>query len=103
MSAPIHPTMQQVAGNVRVLLRTCFQSAGVHRYDCHEPVKAAHIDLLPMKHSETRATALSQGTQREFQSELPTTTRCQRHNHLASTEAGLMCLTREAKRQGAKP
>ena len=102
MSAPVPPTMQQVADNVRVSRRAFFQSAGVHRCDCHEPVKAAHSGLLPMKDGETQPKALSQDKQWEFQSNLPTTTRRQRHDLLASTEASLMCPTREAKRQGAK-
>jgi hypothetical protein len=103
MSALMHPTMQQLADSVSVLGCTFYQSVGVHCCDCHEQVKAADGGLLPMSRSETQAKAQSQDELREFRSELPTTTRRQRHDLLASTDAGLMCPTPEAKRQGAKP
>ena len=71
MSAPMHPTMQQLADSVGVSRRLMFQAAAVHRYGCPELVKAAHAGLLAMKHCETLAKALPHDEQREFLAELP--------------------------------
>lgn len=82
MSAPVHPTMQQLADSTGVSRRLLFQAAAVHRYGCPELVKAAHADLLAMKHCETLAKALPHDQQREFLAELPTMTPRQRHDLL---------------------
>ncbi|KRD27180.1 hypothetical protein ASE39_02480 [Acidovorax sp. Root267] len=102
MSAPVNPTMQQLADSVRVPRRTFLQSAGVRRYDCHEHVKAVHGGLLPLKHSEMQAKALSQDEQRESLSELPTMAPRQRHDLVAIIKSDLMFGNHEAKRRGAK-
>ena len=66
MSAPMHPTMQQLADRAGVSHRLLFQAAAVHRYGCPELVKAAHDGLLAMKHCETLAKAMPHDAQREF-------------------------------------
>ncbi len=82
MSTPTRQTMQQLARSIGVSRRLMFQAANVHRYGCPELVKAAHADLLAMKHCETLAKALPHDQQREFLAELPTMTPRQRHDLL---------------------
>lgn len=83
MSAPMHPTMQQLAASIGVSRRLMFQAAAVHRFGCRELVKAAHDGLLAIKHCETLAKALTHDEQREFLAELPTMSNRQRHDLLA--------------------
>lgn len=89
MSAPMHPTMQQLADRLGVSRRLMFQAAAVHRYGCPELVKAAHDGLLAMKHCETLAKALPHDEQREFLAELPTMSKRQRHDLLAIIDGDL--------------
>ena len=97
MSAPMHPTMQQLAESVGVSRRLLFQAAAVHRYGCVELVKAAHDGLLAMKHCETLAKALPHDEQREFLAELPTMTQRQRHDLLAIIKGDLLHRARMAR------
>lgn len=90
MSAPVHPTMQQLAQSIGVSRRLMFQAAAVHRYGCPELVKAAHAGLLAMKHCETLAKALPHDEQREFLAELPGMTNRQRHDLLALLKGDLL-------------
>ena len=83
MSAPMHPTVQQLADSVGVSRRLMFQAAAVHRYGCPELVKAASAGVLAMKHCETLAKALPHDEQREFLADLPTMSNRQRHDLLA--------------------
>lgn len=96
MSAPMHPTMQQLAHRFGVSRRLLFQAAAVHRYGCPELVKAAHSGVLAMKHCETLAKALHHDEQRKFLAELPSMTPRQRHDLLAIINGDLMHRTREA-------
>lgn len=72
MSAPVHPTAQQLADSMGISRRLLFQAAAVHRYGCEELKEAARAGVLAMKHCETVAKALPHDEQREFLSELPT-------------------------------
>lgn len=83
MSAPMHPTMQQLADRIGVSRRLMFQAAAVHRYGCPELVKAAHSGVLP--HDEQRA----------FLAELPGMTNRQRHDLLALLKGDLLHRQRE--------
>ena len=96
MSAPMHPTVQQLADSVGVSRRLMFQAAAVHRYGCPELVKAASAGVLAMKHCETLAKALPHDEQREFLAELPTMTPRQRHDLLALIKGDLLHRTRNA-------
>ena len=96
MSAPMHPTVQQLADSAGVSRRLMFQAAAVHRYGCPELVKAAHAGLLAMKHCETLAKALPHDEQRVFLAELPTMTPRQRHDLLAIIKGDLIHRTRKA-------
>ncbi len=100
MSAPMHPTMQQLADRFGVSLRLLFQAAAVHRYGCPELVKAAHAGVLAMKHCETLAKALPHDEQQVFLAELPTMTPRQRHDLLAIIKGDLMHRTRTAREAG---
>ena len=100
MSAPMHPTVQQLADSAGVSRRLMFQAAAVHRYGCPELVKAAHAGLLAMKHCETLAKALPHDEQRGFLAELPTMTPRQRHDLLAIIKGDLVCRTRAACENG---
>ncbi|ABM41921.1 hypothetical protein Ajs_1731 [Acidovorax sp. JS42] len=97
MSAPMHPTMQQLADSVGVSRRLMFQAAAVHRYGCPELVKAAHDGLLAMKHCETLAKALPHDEQREFLAEVPTMSNRQRHDLLAILKGDMLYRARAAK------
>ena len=97
MSAPMHPTMQQVADMAGVSRRLVFQAAAVHRYGCAELVKAAHDGMLAMKHCETLAKALPHDEQRAFLVALPTMTPRHRHDLLAIIKGDLMYRTRTAR------
>lgn len=97
LSAPMHPTMQQLADRAGVSRRLMFQALAVHRYGCPELVKAAHDGLLAMKHCETLAKALSHEQQRAFLDELPTMTPRQRHDLLAIIKGDLMHSQRAAR------
>ena len=97
MSAPMHPTMQQLAHRFGVSRRLLFQAAAVHRYGCPELVKAAHSGVLAMKHCETLAKALPHDEQRKFLAELPSMTPRQRHDLLAIINGDLMHRTRTAR------
>lgn len=99
MSAPVHPTMAQLAASIGVSRRLMFQAAAVHRHGCRELVKAAHDGLLAMKHCETLAKALPHDEQREFLAELPSMTPRQRHDLLAILKGDL--LHRQGKRTGS--
>lgn len=90
MSAPVHPTMQQLAQSIGVSRRLMFQAAAVHRYGCPELLKAAHAGLLAMKHCETLAKALPHDEQREFLAELPGMTNRQHHDLLALLKGDLL-------------
>ena len=46
MSAPMHPTVQQLADSVGVSRRLMFQAAAVHRYGWPELVYAASAGVL---------------------------------------------------------
>ena len=96
MSAPMHPTMQQLAHRFGVSRRLLFQAAAVHRYGCPELVKAAHSGVLAMKHCETLAKALPHDEQRKFLAELPSMSNRQRHDLLAIINGDLMHRTRKA-------
>lgn len=96
MSAPMHPTMQQLAHHFGVSRRLLFQAAAVHRYGCPELVKAAHSGVLAMKHCETLAKALPHDEQRKFLAELPSMSNRQRHDLLAIINGDLMHRTRKA-------
>ncbi|MCA0439365.1 hypothetical protein [Diaphorobacter limosus] len=96
MSAPMHPTMQQLADSVGVSRRLMFQAAAVHRYGCPELVKAAHAGLLAMKHCETLAKALPHDEQREFLAELPSMSPRRRHDLLALLKGDLTHRARNA-------
>ncbi len=98
MSAPVHPTMQQLADSVGVSRRLMFQAAAVHRYGCPELVKAAHHGLLAMKHCETLAKALTHDAQRQFLAELPSMSNRQRHDLLALIKGDLQHRQRVANR-----
>lgn len=65
MSAPMHPTVQQLADSIGVSRRLMFQAAAIHRYGCCELVKATHDGLLAIKHCETLEKALTHDEQRE--------------------------------------
>ena len=97
MSAPMHPTVQQLADSVGVSRRLMFQAAAVHRYGCPELVKAASAGVLAMKHCETLAKALPHDEQREFLAELPTMTPRQRHDLLAIIKGDLLHRARMAR------
>ena len=97
MSAPMHPTMQQLADRFGVSRRLLFQAAAVHRYGCPELVKAAHAGVLAMKHCETLAKALPHDAQRELLAELPTMTPRHRHDLLAIIKGDLTYRTRTAR------
>lgn len=99
MSAPMHPTVQQLADSAGVSRRLMFQAAAVQCYGCPELVKAAHAGLLAMKHCETLAKALPHDEQREFLAELPTMTPRQRHDLLAIIKGDLMHRTRKARHE----
>ena len=99
MSAPMHPTMQQLADRFGVSRRLLFQAAAVHRYGCPELVKAAHAGVLAMKHCETLAKALPHDEQRVFLAELPTMTPRQRHDLLALIKGDLLHRTRKARHE----
>ncbi|MBA4059491.1 MAG: hypothetical protein C0470_03710 [Verminephrobacter sp.] len=90
MSAPMHPTVQQLADSVGVSRRLMFQAAAVHRYGCPELVKAASAGVLAMKHCETLAKALPHDEQRKFLAELPTMTPRQRQDLLAIIKGDLL-------------
>ena len=96
MSAPMPPTMQQLADSVGVSRRLMFQAAAVHRYGCPELVKAAHAGLLAMKHCETLAKALPHDEQREFLAELPSMSPRRRHDLLALLKGDLTHRARNA-------
>ncbi|NMM77559.1 hypothetical protein [Acidovorax sp. SRB_24] len=96
MSAPMHPTAQQLADSAGVSRRLIFQAAAVHRYGCLELVKAAHSGLLAMKHCETLAKALTRDAQREFLAELSTMTPRQRYDLLAIIKGDLTYRNRTA-------
>ena len=96
MSAPMHPTMQQLAHRFGVSRRLLFQAAAVHRYGCPELVKAAHSGVLAMKHCATLAKALPYDEQRKFLAELPSMSNRQRHDLLAIINGDLMHRTRKA-------
>ncbi len=97
MSAPMHPTVQQLADSVGVSRRLMFQAAVVHRYGCPELVKAASAGVLAMKHCETLAKALPHDEQRKFLAELPTMTPRQRHDLLAIIKGDLLHRARMAR------
>ncbi len=97
MSAPMHPTVQQLADSVGVSRRLMFQAAAVHRYGCPELVKAASAGVLAMKHCETLAKALPHDEQRKFLAELPTMTPRQRHDLLAIIKGDLLHRARMAR------
>ena len=97
MSAPVHPTMQQLADRAGVSRRIAFQALAVHRYGCPELVKAACSGLLAMKHCETLAKALPHDEQRKFLAELPTMTPRQRHDLLAIIKGDLLHRARMAR------
>ncbi len=97
MSAPMHPTVQQLADSVGVSRRLMFQAAAVHRYGCPELVKAASAGVLAMKHCETLAKALPHDEQRKFLAELPTMTPLQRHDLLAIIKGDLLHRARMAR------
>lgn len=97
MSAPMHPTMQQLADSVGVSRRLMFQAVAVHRYGCPELVKAAHAGLLAMKHCETLAKALPHDEQREFLAELPSMSPRRRHDLLALLKGDLTHRARNTK------
>lgn len=100
MSAPMHPTVQQLADSAGVSRRLMFQAVAVRRYGCPELVKACHDGLLAMKHCETLAKALPHDEQREFLAELPNMTPRQRHDLLAIIKGDLMHRTRTAREAG---
>ena len=100
MSAPMHPTMQQLADRIGVSRRLMFQAAAVHRYGCPELVKAAHSGVLAMKHCETLAKALPHDEQRVFLAELPTMTPRQRHDLLAILAGDLKARKLQLKKRG---
>lgn len=100
MSAPMHPTVQQLADSAGVSRRLMFQAVAVHRYGCPELVKAAAAGALSMKHCETLAKALPHDEQREFLAELPTMTPRQRYDLLAIIKGDLMHRTRTAREAG---
>lgn len=102
MSAPMHPTMQQLADRAGVSRRLLFQAAAVHRYGCAELVKAAHDGLLAMKHCETLAKALPHDEQREFLAELPTMTPRQCHDLLAIIKGDLLYRSRRRGSNGER-
>jgi len=102
MSAPMHPTMQELADSAGVSRRLLFQAAAVHRYGCAELVKTAHDGLLAMKHCETLAKALPHDEQREFLAELPTMTPRQRHDLLAIIKGDLLYRTRRRGSNGER-
>ena len=97
MSAPMHPTVQQLADSVGVSRRLMFQAAAVHRYGCPELVKAASAGVLAMKHCETLAKALPHDAQRELLAELPTMTPRHRHDLLAIIKGDLLHRARMAR------
>ena len=97
MSAPVHPTVQQLADSVGVSRRLMFQAAAIHRYGCPELVKAASAGALAMKHCETLAKALPHDEQREFLAELPTMAPRQRHDMLAIIKGDLLHRARMAR------
>ena len=101
MSAPMHPTMQQLADSAGVSRRLVFQALAVHRYGCPELVKAAHGGLLAMKHCETLARALSHDEQRDFLAELPSMTPRQRHDMLGIIKGDLTHRSRKAHEKEA--
>ena len=96
MSAPMHPTMQQLADSVGVSRRLMFQAAAVHRYGCPELVKAALAGLLAIKHCVTLAKALPHDEQREFLAELPSMSPRRRHDLLALLKGDLTHRARNA-------
>lgn len=102
MSTPIHPTMQRLADITGVSSRLLFQAAAVHRYGCVKLVKAAHDDLLAMKHCETLAKALPHDEQRGFLVEIPSMTPRQRHNLLAVIKGDLLYRTRQRGSNGER-
>ena len=71
MSAPMHPTMQQLADSKGVSRRLLFQAAAVHRYGCPELVKAAHSGVLPFTASAPSCSRSSSST-----GSMPTARRC---------------------------
>lgn len=95
MSAPVHPTAQQLADRAGVSRRLIFQAIAVHRFGCAELVKAACSGVLALKHCETLAKALPHEEQREFLTELPAMSPRQRHDSLALLKGHL-------KHQGAR-
>lgn len=97
MSAPVHPTAQQLADSVGIARRLYFQAAAVHRYGCPELVKAAGSGVMAMKHCETLVKALPHHEQREFLAELPTMTPRYRHDLLALLKGDLMHRDRKAR------
>ena len=102
MSAPMHPTMQQLADSKGVSRRLLFQAAAVHRYGCPELVKAAHSGVLAMKHCETLAKALPHDERREYLPGLPTMTQRQHDDLLAMLKSNMMHRARRAKEKGGR-
>ena len=102
MSAPMHPTVQQLADSVGVSRRLMFQAAAVHRYGCPELVKAASAGVLAMKHCETLAKALPHDAQRELLAELPTMTPRHRHDLLAIIKGDLLHRARMAREKESR-
>lgn len=84
MSAPVHhQTVQELADHYGISRRIMFHAIAVRRYGCEELNQAAQLGVLPIKHCETVAKALSHDDQREFLKQWPTWTPRQRHDLLA--------------------
>lgn len=95
MSAPVHPTVEQIADTYGISRRMMFHAIAVRRYGCDELNQAAQLGLLPLKHCETVAKTLSHDDQREFLKQLPMWTPRKRHDiltvlkeHLKAQRAG---------------
>ena len=102
MSAPVHPTMQELDNMAGVSRRLLFQAATVHRYGCRQLVEAAGAGLLAMKHCETLAKALPHDERREYLPGLPTMTPRQHDDLLALLKSNMMHRARRAKEQGGR-
>lgn len=82
MSAPVHPTVQEIADTYGVSRRLMFQAVAVRRYGCEELNQAAQLGVLALKHCETLAKAFSHDDQRKFLEMLPTMSNRERHDLL---------------------
>lgn len=98
MSAPVPPTVQEIADTYGISRRLMFQAIAVRRYGCEELNHAAQLGVLAVKHCETLAKALSHDDQRKFLNMLPNMSNRERHDLLEVIKGELKRSQRERGR-----